>query len=409
MQIRAGGFAMSTRKIIMWTLASVLLTGGVLIVYFLGGFTGMLFTDLETFEVNDFREFDAGPVGGIEISASGTDTDIIVVDSPKIMVSLKGTVRTQDASFVPYIEADVIGNTLRIEIKKKSSSKAMFYSGDVRLTLEIPESFTGHLAYNGASGRLNASRLKLNSCKLATSSGDISLGDLEVNGIASVHATSGRIGVEKLQASSASFMASSGDIYLGDITVREGFSADASSGQIVIESLIASNATLKNTSGDKRIASLTVSGEAVLEGNSGSTKLDRVSTGKLVIRSSSGDVSAETARSGQTTIQTSSGRISVKGLEGDADLSSGSGSITLQCEKPASSIQIASSSGSVNLSLPGSAQFTLDAQTSSGRIRTDFSLEKSSSGEKYLRGSVGNGSLAVFVKTTSGNITVSKN
>lgn len=56
---------MSIRKIIMWTLASVLLTGGVLIVYFLGGFTGMLFTDLETFEVNDFREFDAGPVGGM--------------------------------------------------------------------------------------------------------------------------------------------------------------------------------------------------------------------------------------------------------------------------------------------------------------------------------------------------------
>lgn len=400
---------MSTRKIVMWTLAAVLFTGGVLIVYFLGGSAGMLFQKVEAYEVNDVREFDLGSVSNIEISASSTDTDILVVDSQKIRASLKGTVRAQDASFVPYIEADVSGNTLHIEIKKKSSSMAMFYSSDVRLTLEIPESFAGHLAFDGTSGKLTASELKLNSCKLATSSGDITLGNMEIGEIFSLHVTSGRVEVERLQASSARFTASSGDAFLGYIEVREDFSADATSGKIIIEKLSAANASLKNTSGDKEIAELMVSGEAVLEGNSGTTSLDRASAGKLIIHSTSGDVSAEAVHSGHTSVKTYSGSILIKGFEGDAELSSDSGNITLQCDKPASAIRIACSSGSVKLGLPDNIQFALDAQTNSGSIKTDFSLDKSSSGDKHLRGSVGNGSLAVSVKTTSGNISVSRN
>lgn len=400
---------MSTGKIVMWTLAAVLLTGGVLMVYFLGGFTGMLFQTVEAYEVDDVREFDLGSVNSIEISASSTDTDILMVESQKIRASLKGTVHAQDASFVPHIEADVRGNTLHIEIKKESSSRAMFYSGDVRLTLEIPESFAGHLAFDGTSGRLSASELKLNSCKITTSSGDITLGTLEVNSIFSVGATSGRVEIEKLRASGASVMASSGDVFLGDVTVSEDFSAGVNSGQIIIEKLGAANASLKNTSGDKRIVELTVSEEAVLEGNSGTTRLGRVSAGKLIIRSTSGDISAEAVHSGHTTVKTSSGSIAMNGFEGDADLSSNSGGITLQCDKPGSAIRIASSSGSVKLGLPAGTQFSLDAQTNSGRINTDFPLEHSSPGDRHLIGSVGNGSLAVSIITTSGNISILKN
>ena len=392
----------------------MLITGGVLIIYFLtstnsmGGVIDMFFGISRVYEVNDIKEFDPGSIRKIEISVSSTDTNLRMVDSPKVKASLTGIVRTNDPSFVPYIEAHVTGSTLRIKVKTKSSFFSGLYSSNVSMELEIPQSFSGDLVLDGTSSRLTASELRFNSCSFTTSSGDIILGSIDVDSAFTAGVTSGRVEVERLEAASARLTASSGDTFLGVIELRDDFSADSTSGKIIIDRLSAANASLKNSSGNKKIAVMTVPGEVIIEGNSGTTTLDRISAGKLVINSTSGDVNTGSAHSGHTTIKTTSGRISVKSFEGDADLSSSSGSITLVCDKPASTIQIECSSGSINLGLPDGTQFSLNAQINSGSIKTDFALDQSSASKKQLQGSTGNGELDISLKTTSGNIKITK-
>lgn len=405
---------MSTGKIVLWTFLAILIAGGVLFFFYLPHTVSMGGLDMhigvgELYEINDIKELDPGSARKIEIVVSSTDTDVKIVDSQRLTASLTGSVRTTDPSYLPYIEATAAGNTLRIEIKRKSSRIVGFYSSNVKLVVEIPESFSEDLVLEGTSGKLTASELRLNACSFTTTSGDITLGSVDVNAAFAAGANSGDIKVEKLQAASARFTATSGDTYLGDIAVRDDFSAGSNSGKIVIDRLSAASASLKSTAGDKKIAVMNVSGEVIMKGNSGSTSLDSISAGKLAIQSTAGDVSANTVRSGHTTINTSSGRISVKAFEGDAELSSTSGDITLECDKPASAIQMECSSGNINLRLPDSTQFSLNAQTNSGSIKTDFTLDQTIADKKHLQGSTGNGELNVSLKTTSGNIRITKN
>lgn len=405
---------MRTGKAVMWTLTALLITGGVLVFFFMiysNGMGGseMIFGRGELFSVNDIREFDLGSISRIEIAVSGSDTSLTATDSQKVRASLTGSIRASDPSFIPYIDARVDGSVLRIEVITKPFMFLDIFSSEVKLQVEIPGAFSGDLVFNGTSGRLTASSLKLNSCSLNTSSGDITLGSMDVSNGFTAGATSGRIKLERLQAGDAMFNTSSGDLILGDLEIRNDFSAGASSGKINIDRLSAANASLKDSSGDKRIAAMSVSGEAVLEGTSGLTSLDRVSAEKLVIHSTSGDARVGSAQTGHTAVRTSSGSISVRGFEGNADLSSSSGSITLICDRPASNIVMECNSGSINLGLPASAQFSLDALTNSGSIKSDFALDLSQAGEKQLRGSTGNGELYISLKTTSGSITVSRN
>jgi DUF4097 and DUF4098 domain-containing protein YvlB len=70
---------------------------------------------------------------------------------------------------------------------------------------------------------------------------------------------------------------------------------------------------------------------------------------------------------------------------------------------PASTI-IDSGSGSVSLTLPSSFDATLDIETGSGGISTDFAVRTTRMERDRLQGTVGNGSARLRVDTGSGSV-----
>jgi lia operon protein LiaG len=82
-----------------------------------------------------------------------------------------------------------------------------------------------------------------------------------------------------------------------------------------------------------------------------------------------------------------------------------SGRLNAQLKKLNGPINIDAASGSVNLDLPKTANFTLDAQASSGDIRCDFPLQNSSINKNEdIKGTYGTGKHKVNISISSGDV-----
>lgn len=68
-------------------------------------------------------------------------------------------------------------------------------------------------------------------------------------------------------------------------------------------------------------------------------------------------------------------------------------------------INIAAKSGSIQLQLPGTAEFSLAAKTSTGKLHSDFSITEES---KKMTGQIGTGSNKVVLQTSTGGIDLLK-
>ena len=115
----------------------------------------------------------------------------------------------------------------------------------------------------------------------------------------------------------------------------------------------------------------------------------------------SGDITAMFAGSlSELEIDTVSGKtqISVEQL-GEFELNSTSGAISLSAANAPASGEIGTVSGDVELILPETAEFTVEVNTVSGELDSEFSLAKK--GDRY---SCGGGACRYEVETTSGNI-----
>ena len=72
-------------------------------------------------------------------------------------------------------------------------------------------------------------------------------------------------------------------------------------------------------------------------------------------------------------------------------------------------LQVKSTNGSVDVTLPASAEFKLDATTTNGGIQTDFPITvQGSFPSKELSGTVGGGGRELKVATTNGTIKLMK-
>jgi DUF4097 and DUF4098 domain-containing protein YvlB len=72
-------------------------------------------------------------------------------------------------------------------------------------------------------------------------------------------------------------------------------------------------------------------------------------------------------------------------------------------------LQVRSTNGSVDVTLPASAEFKLDAATTNGGIHTDFPLTvEGSYNLQELSGTVGSGGRELKVATTNGAIKLMK-
>ena len=150
--------------------------------------------------------------------------------------------------------------------------------------------------------------------------------------------------------------------------------------------------------------------------------------GDVEAKTVSGEIKIEEAQ-GDMTLDTTSGRISLEGIEGiiEAHTVSGrvkilnsrgaarsirttSGDIWVELEEikeTASGMLLSSTSGDITLFLPKDAAVNIEAETTSGRISSEFRiLIEGEIGKGKIRGTIGEGGIKIRLKTTSGDISL---
>jgi hypothetical protein len=202
---------------------------------------------------------------------------------------------------------------------------------------------------------------------------------------ADIHTASGEIDVQGLSGAVA-LGSVSGDVRASDLT--GGLAVSTTSGEVQLND-VAGKLDVGSISGDIKLENGNVNG-ATVNTTSGEVELDGVS-GALKVTSVSGDIKIREAHAGRLDLSTTSGEIQYQG-----DLARASASV------------VNSISGDVRLRLPESSSFRLDASTVSGDISSEFELSEAQQARWSLGGVAGDGSAALTIGTTSGDIQVER-
>jgi DUF4097 and DUF4098 domain-containing protein YvlB len=112
---------------------------------------------------------------------------------------------------------------------------------------------------------------------------------------------------------------------------------------------------------------------------------------------------------GPFALTTSYRNIRLDRIAGDVAVTDRNGTIDLTAAPPLGAIDLEDRNGSVKLTLPEHASFSVQAGTTNGDVDTDFPLTTSGSeSRKSLSGTVGAGGPLVHITTTNGDLSVDK-
>ncbi|MBP5519809.1 MAG: DUF4097 family beta strand repeat protein [Treponema sp.] len=251
--------------------------------------------------------------------------------------------------FTPIVKTS--DSKLLIESVSKQKNYFPFNSGlNCTVIVYIPqEKQFDKIEIESSSGSIKSEiALNANVVNIKTSSGSSTLENGAIAQKIKISASSGSIFAKKVQADT--------------------FSAEASSGNIEIQDYKGSTASLKSFSGGIKTQ----------------------------------DFAAEYVE-----FEVTSGRISSTALDCEYfDAQSTSGSIYLELSRaPAAKSQIKSSSGSISLVVPKSANFDIEAHSSSGSFKNDFSNTKFVPRSVYQE-KINEGGATIELSTTSGNLSL---
>jgi DUF4097 and DUF4098 domain-containing protein YvlB len=161
--------------------------------------------------------------------------------------------------------------------------------------------------------------------------------------------------------------------------------------------------TLETGSGGVEIGDMT--GDLSLETGSGGAVLDGVRGGKLTMDVGSGSLRGRDVDVRELAAHVGSGGVRLAGVKTPRlQLETGSGGSDVELVDPVGEVQIEAGSGGVTLRLPASLGATLDIETGSGGIASDFEVKVQHMERRALRGTVGDGRGRVKIESGSGTV-----
>lgn len=150
-------------------------------------------------------------------------------------------------------------------------------------------------------------------------------------------------------------------------------------------------------------------GDLLIDTGSGSVEVTGAEGDDVSIDTGSGGVQVSEVTAGSLRIDTGSGRVRASAVQADAvHVDTGSGSVHLAFDRAPDEVMVDTGSGSVTLVLPESLDAELLAETSSGSIEVEFSMQVARWQRDEVRGVIGGGRGKVQVDTGSGDITIRK-
>lgn len=166
----------------------------------------------------------------------------------------------------------------------------------------------------------------------------------------------------------------------------------AASAEVTVEGPVAT-ATISCASGRVQVAE--VDGRAELQSASGAVRVGTVH-GPLELRSASGSLEVDRV-TGDCTARSASGPITIGGADGDVTAQSASGSIRVR-EAHRGTVDVHSTSGSVEVGVRRGTLVWLDVVSTSGRVRSDLAGDEP--------GEVGGAALTLRARTVSGSVSI---
>jgi len=193
----------------------------------------------------------------------------------------------------------------------------------------------------------------------------------------------------------------SGDQHISDLSgpVR----ANTGSGNLTIND-IGAEVRANAGSGDLRITN--VQGRLYTETGSGNIRASGIAGG-FEARAGSGDITLEQTASGSVRAETGSGNIHLHNVSGGVDAGAGSGDVEVQGSM-ASDWRIHTGSGEVEVKLPESAKFNINAHSSSGNVEVNHHplTVQGTIKKNHIEGTVNGGGTLLEVSSGSGTIRV---
>ena len=150
-------------------------------------------------------------------------------------------------------------------------------------------------------------------------------------------------------------------------------------------------------------------GPLMVDVGSGDVTLRNVKGSDLDIDTGSGEVKGTAITSDALNLDTGSGGIELDGLTAQrVAVDVGSGDVDLAWTADPGDVEIDSGSGSVTLTMPSASGATLEIETSSGDIQSQFEIRTNRIERDSLRGSFGDGKGRIVIDTGSGDVELVK-
>jgi DUF4097 and DUF4098 domain-containing protein YvlB len=114
---------------------------------------------------------------------------------------------------------------------------------------------------------------------------------------------------------------------------------------------------------------------------------------------------------GPVDVETTNGSIRLAGIEGSARAETTNGTIEATVRKvdAAGRIVLSTTNGSVTASLPADLKADVDAETTNGRVRVAYPVQRrAGSTARALHATIGGGGVDLTLRTTNGNIVIQK-
>lgn len=149
--------------------------------------------------------------------------------------------------------------------------------------------------------------------------------------------------------------------------------------------------------------------DLLIRTSSGLVSVDPIDLTSFTLETTSGGMVAEMISADKITLNTTSGSISLKDYDSrELEIKGTSSAVTVTCSEYDNKIvRIETTSGSIDLTLPSSAEFTYQIATN-GKFQTAFPISTSgSNGNTRLEGQLGSGMNSVSLQATSGSVTIS--
>jgi DUF4097 and DUF4098 domain-containing protein YvlB len=367
--------------------------------------------DLVSAEADEEQRFAVTGPATLNLDNEAGGVQVVGGAAGEIVVSLHKTAWGADQAAAEAALADVAvnivqsGNALTIQVAEPE--RVVVIGSDrssiVDFVIQVPtetsvtvDSGFGDLDLTGVTGAVD----------LSTGAGQVTVSAVE--GEVELGSEFGNVTLERATTGTVTAASSSGAVSLRQVQAAGAVSLSSNFGAITFAGGSAGSLTAETSSGPVELSDLEVAGLVRAHSDFGRVVLTRVTApGGYELGSESGSITVDGAR-GSLQAETGFGDVTVSNATGvTLQLRTSSGAVTFAGALGEGPHNLETDFGSVRLSLPEDTAVTLDLTTGYGSIRSALPITLSGDlDEDHWQGTLNGGGPSLTVQTSSGNISL---